>query len=88
MNREIKRLMARRQPLAAPRPAPPVARKRPPARQYLREVRAELSRVVWPTRRELVSYAGIVLLTLVVLTAIVFGLDTLFVQLASLVFGK
>jgi preprotein translocase subunit SecE len=74
--------------MAPPRPAPAPGKQRPGVRQYLKEVRAELSRVVWPTRRELLGYAGVVLVTLVVLTAFVFGLDTLFVQLASVVFGK
>ena len=53
-------------------------RKRTPARQFLKEVRAELKKVDWPTRRELVSFSIVVLVTIVVLTAFVAGVDFLF----------
>jgi len=47
-------------------------------RGFVHEVRSELRKVVWPTRSELVNYSIIVLLTIVVVTAIVGGLDWLF----------
>ncbi|MBI3647883.1 MAG: preprotein translocase subunit SecE [Actinobacteria bacterium] len=50
-------------------------RKRTGARQFLKEVRQELSKVDWPTRKELGTYTVVVLATVVVLTAFVFALD-------------
>jgi preprotein translocase subunit SecE len=48
------------------------------ARQFVREVRQELRKVAWPTRAETVNYSLIVLSTLVVMTALIFGLDWVF----------
>ena len=64
-------------------------RKRTGARQFLKEVRQELSKVDWPaTRRELVSYSIVVLVTVTVLTAFVFGLDSLFTRFVFDVLGN
>jgi preprotein translocase subunit SecE len=52
--------------------------KRTGALVFLREVRQELKKVDWPSRRELISYTVVVLATIVVLTTYVFGLDFLF----------
>jgi preprotein translocase subunit SecE len=84
MNRQAKRMMQRRQgaegrpQAAARRPQPPQQRKRVGPRQFLKEVRAELRKVNWPTRKELLSYTVVVLVSVVVLTSFVFGLDYLF----------
>jgi preprotein translocase subunit SecE len=56
-------------------------RKRTGAREFLRQVRAELKKVDWPTREELLSYTVVVLVTVTVLTTFVFGLDYLFTKL-------
>ena len=53
-------------------------RKRAGIRQFLREVRLELKKVDWPSRRELISYTVVVLATLIVTTAYVAGLDFVF----------
>ena len=45
---------------------------------FLTEVRAELKKVVWPTRRTVAGYTVVVLVSVSVITAIIFGLDTLF----------
>ncbi len=42
---------------------------------FVREVRGELRKVVWPTREELINYSVVVFITIVVLTAIIAGLD-------------
>ena len=83
MNRQTKRLMARQQ--ARERVAPPPRRpavqerkKRVPPRQFLKEVRKELKQVHWPMRQELMAYFVVVLVSVVVLTSFVFGLDYLF----------
>jgi len=54
---------------------------------FLREVRQELRRVAWPSRRELLSYSLVVLVVVTLLTLYVFGLDQAFGQLVFLIFG-
>ena len=43
--------------------------------QFLREVRGELRKVVWPTRSEVINYSIIVLVCLIILTAFVSAQD-------------
>ena len=95
MNRQMKRMQekAERQQKRAglDRQSAPAAtakraqsqekRKRTGARQFLREVRQELKKVDWPTRRELISYTTVVLVTIIVMTSFVFGLDYAFTKL-------
>ncbi|TAJ50366.1 MAG: preprotein translocase subunit SecE [Herbiconiux sp.] len=66
------------------------ARRNPFARiaLFIRQVFTELRKVVTPTRRELVSYTVVVLVFVVIMMAIVVGLDTLFGWLAIIVFGN
>ncbi len=54
------------------------ARKKVGARQFLKEVRQELRKVDWPTRKELGTYTVVVLVTVTILTSFVFGLDYAF----------
>jgi preprotein translocase subunit SecE len=84
VNRQTKRLLKRQgqSPDGAPvatkpreRPAPPVRRERIGARQYGREVRAELRKVAWPTRGEVVNSTVIVLIAVTVMTSLIFGID-------------
>lgn len=63
-------------------------RKRTPARQFLKEVRQELKKVNWPTRQELVAYTIVVLVSVVVLTTFVFGLDFVFSKAVLRIFGN
>ena len=46
--------------------------------QFLREVRAELRKVAWPTRDETVNYSIVVLVTIIFMGAMIYGLDWLF----------
>ena len=95
MNRQMKR-MQQRQGKNAPerkaaaatarRSAAQEKKKRTPARQFLKEVRQELKKVIWPTRQELTTYTIVVLVTVVVMTSYVFGLDVLFSRLVLNVF--
>lgn len=55
---------------------------------FLRQVLAELRKVVTPTRRELLSYTGVVLGFVIVMMALVSGFDFGFGNLVSLVFGN
>ncbi|HWU60274.1 MAG TPA: preprotein translocase subunit SecE [Microbacteriaceae bacterium] len=65
------------------------ARRSPFARiaLFLRQVFGELRKVVTPTRKELLSYTGVVLVFVIIMMAIVFGLDQLFGWLVIVVFG-
>jgi preprotein translocase subunit SecE len=85
MNRETKRRLQKQGAIdedgvqkATRRPAPsPNAPREPRAkpREFAREVNAELRKVAWPSRRETINLSIIVLIFLVVLTAIIAGLD-------------
>lgn len=94
MNRQMKRAQRRQgtavdraQAAATARRAQLVQkRERTGARQFLKEVRQELKKVIWPTRQELVTYTIVVLVTVVVLTSLVFGLDVVFSKLVLDVF--
>jgi preprotein translocase subunit SecE len=61
----------------APKSSKPSEERTGPA-EFLREVRAELRKVAWPTREEVRNYSIIVLITVVVLTALVALLDYVF----------
>ena len=54
---------------------------------FIRQVFAELRKVVTPTRKELLKFTGVVLGFVVVMMAVVYGLDVLFVWLTTVVFG-
>ncbi len=54
---------------------------------FIRQVFGELRKVITPTRQELLKYTGVVLGFVVVMMAIVYGLDVLFVWLTAFVFG-
>ena len=85
MNRQQKRMLRKQGDVDA-EGAPVRTRNRaasaPPERtppiQFLREVRGELRKVAWPSRAETVNYSIVVLVTVVVLTAMIYGLDWVF----------
>ena len=54
---------------------------------FLREVRGELRRVAWPSRKEVLSYSVVVLVSVTLLTLYVFGLDQAFGQIVLQIFG-
>jgi len=54
---------------------------------FIRQVFAELRKVVTPTRKELVKFTAVVLGFVVVMMALVYGLDVLFVWVTTVVFG-
>ena len=55
---------------------------------FIRQVFGELRKVVTPTRRELISYTAVVLVFVVIMMALVAGLDFGFGWLVNLVFGN
>jgi len=89
VNRQTKRLMQRqgqmgpdgeptatREPKSRPAPRPQKERLGPA--EYIRQVRAELRKVAWPTKAEVINYSIVVFVALAVLTALIFGLDYVF----------
>jgi preprotein translocase subunit SecE len=55
--------------------------------RFLREVVAELGKVIWPTRKELVTYTAVVIVFVSIMVALVAGLDIMFAKVVILVFG-
>lgn len=55
--------------------------------RFLREVWGELKKVVWPTRKQMGTYTAVVLVFLAFMIALVFGLDFVWGQAVSFVFG-
>ncbi|HMM82639.1 MAG TPA: preprotein translocase subunit SecE [Terrimesophilobacter sp.] len=55
---------------------------------FLRQVMNELRKVITPTRRELISYTGVVLVFVVFMMAIVSLLDLLFGTGVGYIFGN
>ncbi|MPY93430.1 MAG: preprotein translocase subunit SecE [Acidimicrobiia bacterium] len=98
MNREQKRLLQKQgyidedgQAVSARRERnqqqarPGTERTRP--REFFREMRAELRKVIWPSRSEVVNYSLVVLVFLVVFTAIVAVADWGFARAVLWIFG-
>ena len=56
--------------------------------QYLREVKAEMAKVAWPGWPEVRKYSVVVLITVLLFTAFVGGLDFLFNSLFSWLYGS
>jgi len=54
---------------------------------FIRQVFTELRKVVTPTRRELFSYTGVVLVFVLIMMGFVYGLDYLFGLGVAWVFG-
>ena len=86
MNRQQRRMLQKQgqlneegEPVRAAQPQQrrgpaPKAERTGPA-QFVREVRGELRKVAWPSRTEVLNYSVVVLLGIVVLTAMIAGLD-------------
>ena len=51
------------------------------------EVMAELRKVNWPDRKTVLGYTLVVLVSVSIITAIIFGLDTLFGKAVLAIFG-
>jgi preprotein translocase subunit SecE len=69
------------------RPGRPAKRERTTPALFLRQVIAELRKVIWPTRKELVTYTTVAIVFILVMVGIVTGLDTAFTKLVFEVFG-
>lgn len=88
MNRQYKRMMAKdeaskKKPGARPNPRAAAAaqkKERTKPRQFFKEVVAELRKVAWPSRPEVVAYSTVVLIATIVIAALIFGMDFVFTQ--------
>ena len=87
MNREQRRYLQRQgqmdrdgNPIATRRENRPARSERVTPLEYVGEVRSELRRVMWPSRREVINYTIVVLVTLAVVTGLVALLDYLFAE--------
>ena len=94
MNRQYKRMMkkeeerkkdAPRVPAKAPGAATKKERTKPT--QFMREVVAELKKVNWPSRPEVVAYSTVVLVASVVVAAIIFAMDFVFTKAVLALYG-
>ncbi|MCB2225020.1 MAG: preprotein translocase subunit SecE [Actinobacteria bacterium] len=82
MNRELRRLQEKEEKRARERRAKGQAarpkRQRVGLRQFFSEVRTELKRVAWPSRRETVTFTVVTLITSAFVTVYTLGLDIVF----------
>jgi preprotein translocase subunit SecE len=70
-----------------PKPGGPAKGSRTNPALFIRQVIAELRKVIWPTRKELGTYTTVALVFVVVMVAIVTSLDYGFTKLVLAVFG-
>jgi preprotein translocase subunit SecE len=56
--------------------------------RFIREIVAELRKVIWPTRKELLTYATVVVVFVAIILTLVGLLDLGFAKAVLLVFGK
>ncbi|GIJ26262.1 hypothetical protein Vqi01_14240 [Micromonospora qiuiae] len=56
--------------------------------RFIREVVAEMRKVIWPTRKELLTYTAVVIAFVTVMLTIVAGLDFVFAKGVLWVFGN
>jgi preprotein translocase subunit SecE len=87
-------------PAASPGGGGMAVKERPPRRgsdrsglfgrigRFVREVVAELRKVIWPTRKELVTYTAVVVVFITFLTAVIVVLDLIFARGVLWVFGN
>jgi preprotein translocase subunit SecE len=76
---------ATRTETASPRPAGGGPGGRPG--RFVREIISEMRKVLWPSRNELITYSIVVIIFVVIMIAIVAGLDIAFAKLVLKIFG-
>ncbi|GAB2645873.1 preprotein translocase subunit SecE [Nocardia goodfellowii] len=55
--------------------------------KFLREVIAELRKVIWPNRKQMVTYTTVVLVFVIFMVAFISGLDLAFIKGVNWLFG-
>jgi preprotein translocase subunit SecE len=79
----MKKQEAQKKPGAKPQIKPasaPGKKERTKPRQFIKEVIAELKKVAWPTRPEVIAYSTVVLISVIVIAALIFGMDFVFAK--------
>lgn len=56
--------------------------------RYLRDTRAEVAKVTWPTREEGIRLTWVVFVVTIISAIVLFGIDTLFGSLISLIISS
>ncbi len=54
-------------------------------KKFLREVKAELKKVTWPGKQELISFTGVVFVTVTVVAALIWVIDASFTQVLKVI---
>lgn len=75
-------------PASGAKASPPAKKKKGhKVTKYLKDLKAEFKKVVWPSKKDLVKNTGIVLAFMVAAGIFVGGLDLIFSQLVKLMLG-
>ena len=56
-------------------------------RKFFKDLRAEVKKVVWPSKKQVRNNTTVVLITMVIAGLFIWGIDTLFSQVLRLVLG-
>ncbi len=97
MNREMRRLQEREDrrlkqqkkkqtPRRKPRPQDQLSLLQR-LQRFMREVRAEMKRVSWPTREQLIAFSAVTIITSTALTIYIFALDFVFKEGILVILG-
>ena len=54
---------------------------------FLNEVRVEMQKVTWPSRNEIMSYTVVVLVTVLILSVVIWAADNVLGRVLKLFFG-
>ena len=54
-------------------------------KKFIREVRAELKKVTWPSKNELASHTGVVFISVVFVGVLIWIIDTAFTKILELI---
>jgi preprotein translocase subunit SecE len=94
LNREQKRMLQKQgelgpdgEPVRTRRGPQQQRKERTGPTQFAKEVRSELRKVAWPTKSETINYSIITLVTLVVFTLFIFGVDWVFSEFVLKLFN-
>ena len=56
--------------------------------QFIKEVRAELKKVTWPTREETIKLTGVVIIISLAVALFIGGLDAILIQITSALYKR
>ncbi len=49
-------------------------------KRFVRDVKAEMKKVNWPTRKEIIAHTGVVFVTVVLIAALIWAIDAVFAK--------